>query len=150
MWSAQYLARNTHREALKGFFRPAPFSVAPLGTNLPQHPIFEHSQRICSLAYSLKFVTNWSLIIVSFNTHNRNQCSNHSRKPSIKTSVSAWKDRTRQMNTNYCPCKREISFFWVIALFNSVSERNATVFKAQDVEFAMGEEQLWQVFYDTR
>jgi len=46
------------------------------------------------------------------------------------------------MNTNYCPCKREISFFWVIALFNSVSERNATVFKAQDVEFAMGEEQL--------
>jgi hypothetical protein len=128
-----------------------PFQSSPLGPNLPQHPIFKHSQRMCSLAHPLKFVTNWSLIIVSFNTHNCSQCNNHSRKPSIKTSVSAWKDRTRQTNTNYCPCKREIRFFWVIALYTSVSERNAaTVFKAQDVEFATCDEQLWQVFYDTR
>ena len=77
-----------------------PFQSSPLGPNLPQHPIFEHSQRMCSLAHPLKFATNWSTIIVPFNTRNRSQCRHHSCKARIKTSASALKDRTRQMNTN--------------------------------------------------
>ena len=144
--------RGINREAHEGFLLFSPlFQSSPLGPNFSKHPIFEHSQRMCFLAHPLKFVPNWSLIIVTFNTHNCSYWRHHSYTPSIKTSASAIKDRTRQMNTNYCPCKREIRFFWVTALCNSVSKRHAaTVFEVQDVVSAACGEQLLQVFCDTR